>query len=239
MSDLRNLIAYLEEPHHGLKTKDEEWSADFIGFLMGLLAVVILFVLLAKFNCFFLFAFFGVAKGFSGIVNSIKERARKRKMETRWASGTLTEAHRQALEFFQERLANGSLEERTHPAVGAALDACAAHVMELRRILADPKHLPELREEALMGADEEMYDALLDAKVWIRAKGAQRKTFEAKIAASPDPPEAAKLRERAKRLGTLRDHIADSIELPRRGVDRVLGDLRERKVAEEELRERF
>ncbi|RYG37476.1 hypothetical protein EON81_06595 [bacterium] len=228
--DLRNVVAFLEEP----RWNRASWSGARMAitvFLSILLVVLGLYAFSRTNGGIFLFLFG------TGVVGSVTKWVNDRFDSIEWAKSGLSESHRHTVESFRELSEEGKLNARIHPRVGAALDNCAMFALDIRRILADPKQLPELRDEALRGADEEMHDALLDAKPWVRVKGGQRKTFQTRVDAEPEPIEVVRLEERAQRLRQLRDDLALSLGEPRRGVDRVLSDLRELRQAEEELRQ--
>ncbi|RYG40546.1 hypothetical protein EON79_22430, partial [bacterium] len=209
--DLRNVVAYLAEP----RWNRAAWSGARIvaTTLVAIAMIVVAIVLFTRLNGgIFLFLFGTSATG--GVLKWINDRFEA----AAWAKSGLSGAHLEAVGFFREMANEGKLNARIHPRVGEALDACAMYAVEIRRILADPKRLSELRAEALRGVDEEMHDAFLDAKPWVRAKGGQKKAFQARVDADPEPVAVLRLTERAVRLRQLRDDLTLSLGEPRRGV---------------------
>ncbi|CAN5390662.1 hypothetical protein BH11ARM2_BH11ARM2_23990 [soil metagenome] len=238
-SDLHNLTAYLKEPRQESKSIPHAVASRFWGLLAALPTILLVLLAISFLQGAGTWIFFVFIFGGGGIFASLKQWARERSKAAAWAGSGLSRVHHEVGEFFFDLIENNHLEERIHPAVAVPLEVCASVTMEIRHMLADPKRLPELRRETLRALDEEMHDAMLEAKSWIRAKGMQRKLFNERIESNPEPPQAALLQKRAERLENLRNDLAASVGLPARGVERIMADLRERRAAEEELREQL
>lgn len=229
--DVTNLATYLNAPR--TTSTGVRWDLLAGAAVLALAGLVVWSVAGRGSGFFFVLLVFGV-----GAVSKTIEAVRTHFAALERRRFGFTEVHAETESLMREFVDDGSLAERLHPAVAEALDGCAAHAMAIRSTLAEPHRMADIRMETLRAVEEEMQDALLQARAWLRPKGGKRKTFSERVAADPDPATARSLRSRGEKLGRLREDLSSALGEPKRGVERVLEDIREIKVAERELRDR-
>lgn len=141
--------------------------------------------------------------------------------------------------------AQGSLTERFHPKVLESLDRCAGLVLQIRKVVSDPKWLAKhsgeewqrVIAESLQAADATMSGAILTCAGGYRPKGMARKVWKEQVEADPDAAgKVAALATYEHELAQLAEALgATPSQALGSPIGLVLKNLAEIRAAEQEL----